>query len=203
MELTPTIVDAVIGVVVLISAILAYGRGLTREVFTLGVWLLAALAALQFYPMVEPIVEDLETAAGIGLGSFRPWAAVLVTFVLSLIVLSVIGSAISSMIRNSVLGSIDKGLGFLFGALRGLLLLAVVWMLFDKASPATLATEAVAGSRGAGIVKDTATALSEAMPAELPEFLKTAMSDLFGDAPGAVEGGEATETGAEAPATSN
>lgn len=203
MELTPTIIDAVVGVVVLISAVLAYGRGLTREIFTLGVWLLAALAALQFYPMIEPIVADVETWAGIGLGSFRPWAAVLVTFVLSLIVLSVIGSAISSIIRNSVLGSIDKGLGFLFGALRGLLLLAVVWFLFEKASPATLEADYIAQSRGAGIVKDMAGALTSAMPSELPEFLKTAMSDLFGDAPGAAEGETTIETGVDTNATAN
>lgn len=180
MELTSTIVDAVIIGVVLISAILAYSRGFTREVFTLAVWVLAAFAALNFYPVVEPFIRDFKD-----MGDLTPWIAIVIAFVLALIILSIIGSAITSLIRNSGLGIIDKGLGFLFGAARGLVLLAIVWILFDSANPATLQADVIQNSRGAVIVSDTAAALREAAPTEMPEFLQTAMDELFDKAPGA------------------
>jgi len=180
MELTSTIVDVVIGVVVLFSALFAYSRGLTREVFTLGIWIVAALAALNFYPMVEPTLRDV-----VDLGDLTPWAAIVLTFVIALVILTIVGGAIASFISNSALGPIDRGLGFLFGVARGLILLAVVWIFVGGSNPATLQTKAIADSYGGRIVADTATALRETMPTEMPDFLQTALSDLFDKAPGA------------------
>ncbi len=194
-ELTSTIFDAVIAGIVLISAILAYSRGLTREVFTLGVWVLAAFAALNFYKIVEPLILDF-----IDLGSYTPWAAIAIAFVLALVILSIISSVISKLIRNSALGSIDKGLGFLFGLARGLVLLAIVWILFEGANPATLEAEAIQTSRFGSILQDTATAIRSYMPTEMPDFLKTAMSDLFDKAPGA---GDPPTLNTADPATTN
>ncbi len=180
MELTSTIVDAVIAIVVLLSALFAYSRGFTKEVFTLGIWLIAGLAALNFYPMVEPIIRDF-----VDLGDLTPWAAIAIAFVIALIILSIIGGIISSAIRNSALGPIDKGLGFLFGIARGLVLLALAWILFEGSNPAVLEDPAIQTSYGGKIVADTANALRDAMPTEMPEFLRNAMSDLFDKAPGA------------------
>ncbi len=180
MELTSTIVDAVIAIVVLLSALFAYSRGFTREVFTLGIWIVAALAALNFYPMVEPVLRDF-----VDLGDLTPWAAIAIAFVLALIILTIVAGAIASLISNSVLGPIDKGLGFLFGIARGLVLLALVWIFVGGSNPATLQDPAITESYGGKIVGDTATALKEAMPTEMPDFLQSALGDLFDKAPGA------------------
>ncbi len=180
MEFTSTIVDAVIAIVVLLSAMFAYSRGFTREVFTLGIWIVAALAALNFYPLVEPVLLDF-----VNLGDLTPWAAIAIAFVLALIILTIVAGAIASFISNSALGSIDKGLGFLFGVARGLVLLALVWIFVGGSNPATLQNPAIAESYGGKIVGDTATALKEAMPTEMPDFLQKALGDLFDKAPGA------------------
>jgi len=180
MELTSTIVDAVIAVVVLLSALFAYSRGFTREVFTLGIWIVAALAALNFYPVVEPILRDF-----VDLGDLTPWAAIVIAFVLALIILTIVAGAIASFISNSALGPIDKGLGFLFGVARGLVLLALVWIFVGGSNPATLQDPVIQNSYGGKIVGDTATALRDAMPTEMPDFLQTALGDLFDKAPGA------------------
>lgn len=180
MELTSTIVDLVIGGVVLLSALFAYSRGLTREVFTLGIWVVAALAALNFYPMVLPTLRDI-----IDLGDLTPWAAIAIAFVIALIILTIVGGAISSIISNSVLGPLDKGLGFLFGVARGLVLLALIWIFMGGSNPATLESDAITTSYGGPIVADTAAALRDVMPTEMPDFLKTAIDDLFDKAPGA------------------
>ena len=180
MELTSTIVDIVIAGVVVLSALFAYSRGLTREVFTLGIWIVAALAALNFYPTVEPVLRD-----AIDLGDLTPWAAIVIAFVIALIVLTIVGGAIASFISNSALGPIDRGLGFLFGIARGLVLLALVWIFVGGSNPAALNDEAIEESYGGRIVADTAAALIEAMPTEMPAFLREAMADLFDKAPGA------------------
>ena len=52
-----TYVDLVAGLLVLISAYLAYVRGMTREVLAIGGWLIAGLAALYLAPMVKPLLE--------------------------------------------------------------------------------------------------------------------------------------------------
>lgn len=180
MELTSTIVDAVIAGVVLLSALFAYSRGFTREVFTLGIWVVAALAALNFYPIVEPILRDF-----VDLGDLTPWAAIVIAFVISLVVLMIVGGAIASFVSNSALGPIDKGLGFLFGIARGLVLLALVWIFVGGSNPAALQDEAITTSYGGDIVADTAAALRDAMPTEMPDFLQKALGDLFDKAPGA------------------
>jgi len=160
MELTSTIVDVVIGGVVLLSALFAYSRGFTREVFTLGIWVVAALAALNFYPMVEGPLRDI-----IDLGDLTPWAAIVIAFVIALIILTIVGGAIASFVSNSALGSIDKGLGFLFGIARGLVLLAVMWIFVGGSNPAALTEEAIADSYLAPIVADTAQAERHRPPA--------------------------------------
>lgn len=180
MELTSTIVDAVIAGVVLLSALFAYSRGFTREVFTLGIWVVAALAALNFYPIVEPILRDF-----VDLGDLTPWAAIVIAFVIALVVLMIVGGAIASFVSNSALGPIDKGLGFLFGIARGLVLLALVWIFVGGSNPAALQDEAITTSYGGDIVADTAAALRDAMPTEMPDFLQKALGDLFDKAPGA------------------
>ena len=40
-----TIVDAGVGVIILLSAVLAYSRGFVREVLAIGGWVAAAIAA--------------------------------------------------------------------------------------------------------------------------------------------------------------
>lgn len=43
-----TIVDAGVGVIILLSAVLAYSRGFVREVLAIGGWVAAAIAAFVF-----------------------------------------------------------------------------------------------------------------------------------------------------------
>ena len=57
-----TVLDVVVIVVVLISAILAMVRGFVREVLSVASWVAAAAAAYFFYkpliPLVQPYVES-------------------------------------------------------------------------------------------------------------------------------------------------
>ncbi len=175
MELTPTIINVAVFGVILISAIFAYARGLTRESVTLLVWIGAAMAALKFYPKAVPFIQDFKD-----LGEWTKWAALAAAFVVALIILTIIGSFVSRIIANSPLRSIDKGFGFLFGAARGLLILAVGWIGYQHLVEPEYSHPAIEASKGGQLVQDSAAYLSEWVPTEMPPFLTDAYQDFMG-----------------------
>ena len=124
-----TAFDVGVGVLVLISAILATARGLTREVLSLATWAGSAAIAVymwQYHPdiarqyIAEPVVADIAT--------------VVVTFIVALIVLHLLTMRIADFVVDSRIGPIDRTLGFVFGVLRGVLIAIVItifglWLL--------------------------------------------------------------------------
>ena len=130
-----TAFDVGIGVLVLISAILATARGLTREVLSLATWAGSAAIAIymwQYHPEIargyiaDPMVADIAT--------------VVVSFIVALIVLHLLTMRIADFVVDSKIGPIDRTLGFVFGVLRGLLIAIVVtifgtWLLGANLPP--------------------------------------------------------------------
>lgn len=137
-----TIVDGVVAAVVVVSALLAYSRGFVREAMAIAGWIGAAVLAFVFAPTVEPLVREIPIVGDfIGdsceLAIIAAFAAVVA---ISLVVVSVFTPLFSSMIQRSALGGLDQGLGFLFGVLRGILLVAVAFFVYD----AVLTTQSLA-----------------------------------------------------------
>ena len=123
-----TVLDLVVIGVVLISALLAALRGFTREVLAIGSWVAAAIVAYLTYKQVTPyVVQQLpsvkapypEIIAGAGI------------FLLTLIVAYMLTGRISDMILDSRVGALDRTLGFIFGAARGLLLMVIAFLFFQ------------------------------------------------------------------------
>ena len=54
-----TIIDGVVALVIVLSALLAYGRGLVREFMAIVGWIAAAILAFLFAPQVEPLVSEI------------------------------------------------------------------------------------------------------------------------------------------------
>ncbi|MGB1179481.1 MAG: CvpA family protein, partial [Lentibacter algarum] len=53
-----TIVDGVVALIIVVSALLAYSRGLVREGLAIAGWILAAVLAFIFAPQVQPLVKE-------------------------------------------------------------------------------------------------------------------------------------------------
>lgn len=116
-----TIVDAGVGVIILLSAVLAYSRGFVREVLAIGGWVAAAIAAFVFAPQAQPLVQQIPVldrflGDSCELSMIASFAVVLA---LTLVVASIFIPLFASAVQRSALGGIDQALGFLFGALRG------------------------------------------------------------------------------------
>jgi membrane protein required for colicin V production len=121
-----TAFDVGVGILVLISALLATARGLTREVLSLATWAGAAVLAIwmwQYHPEIARAYVKEQLVADI--------ATVVVTFIVSLIVLHLITMRIADFVVDSKIGPLDRTLGFVFGALRGVFI-AVVVVIFGN-----------------------------------------------------------------------
>ncbi|MDB6455152.1 CvpA family protein [Falsirhodobacter sp. 20TX0035] len=129
-----TIIDAVVAVVIVLSAVLAYARGLVREVMAIIGWVAAAVLAFTFAAMAQPLVLQIPVV-GEFLGDsceLSMVAAFAVIFALSLVVISLFTPLLSSTLQGTAVGSVDQALGFAFGAARGIVLVAVAFLVYDK-----------------------------------------------------------------------
>jgi membrane protein required for colicin V production len=116
--------------IILISAILAMVRGFTREVLAIASWGAAAVAAIYFHPLVLPFVKPYISKDTIALA-----VSAAVVFFATLIIVSIITVKISDAILDSKVGPLDRSLGFVFGALRGLLLCVIAFAFFNWLVP--------------------------------------------------------------------
>ncbi|SHG35418.1 CvpA family protein [Cognatishimia maritima] len=128
-----TIIDAVVAGVILLSALLAYSRGLVREAMAIIGWIAAAVVAFVFAPQVEPLVKEVPVVGDFLADSceLAMIAAAGAVFAASLVVVSFFTPLFSSLVQRTALGGLDQGLGFLFGVLRGILLVAVGFFVYE------------------------------------------------------------------------
>jgi membrane protein required for colicin V production len=128
-----TIIDGVVALVIVLSALLAYGRGLVREGMAIVGWIAAAVLAFLFAPQVEPLVRELPVVGEFLADSceLSIIGAFALVFAVALIVVSLFTPLFSSVVQRSVLGGIDQGLGFVFGVARGILLVAIAFFVYD------------------------------------------------------------------------
>lgn len=177
-----TIVDAVVAVVILLSAILAYSRGVVREVMAILGWVAAAVLAFIFAPQAEPLIKQIPVldkflGDSCELSIIAAFAGV---FALALIVMSILTPLFSSAVQRSALGGVDQGLGFLFGVLRGLVLVAVAFVVYDRAI-ANAALPVVDDSRSAQIFASVEASLNAQVPADAPGWIVARYNELVGD----------------------
>jgi len=121
-----TLLDGILVGFTLVSAMLAMVRGLSREILSIASWIAAAAAAFFFYPLVLPYVQpyiDNEQIAMV--------AAAGIVFVIALIIVTLITMKIADWIIDSRIGALDRTLGFLYGAARGILVVAVGLLFFN------------------------------------------------------------------------
>ncbi|PJE28379.1 colicin V production protein [Pseudooceanicola marinus] len=127
-----TLIDGIVAAVILLSAILAYSRGMVREGLAILGWIVAAVVAFVFAPQLQPLMKEIPVI-GEYLGDsceLTIIAAFGVIFALALAVASLFTPAFASVVQRSFLGGIDQAAGFLFGVARGVLLVALAFFVY-------------------------------------------------------------------------
>lgn len=174
-----TIIDGVVAAVIILSAILAYARGFVRESLAILGWIGAAVLAFIFAPTVRPMVAQIPglnkfLADSCELGTIAGFAAV---FALALVLFSIITPLFSSVVQRSALGGVDQGMGFLFGVARGILLVAVAFIVYDR----VMATQPVAmvdNSRSAQVFERMRGQMDQQIPQDAPGWVVSRYEQL-------------------------
>src|ERR687894_1321547 len=121
-----TMLDGILVFVMLVSAVLAMIRGFTREVFSIGAWVAAAVVTYLFWedvlPYTQRYIEDRNLSLGVTIAGI---------FFITLLVVSLITMRISDFVLDSKAGPLDRTLGFVFGAARGLILVVIAVLFLN------------------------------------------------------------------------
>jgi len=135
-----TYLDAALLVIAALSGLLAMYRGLTRELLSILSWVAAAGATAYFVygsrpegafrPQIELLSKQLGAQAIIA-----QIVAGAVIFLVVLTVVHLITTRISDAILDSNIGMIDRLLGFVFGAVRGFVLVLIPFMFYQEFFP--------------------------------------------------------------------
>jgi membrane protein required for colicin V production len=155
---------AVIGVFA-ISLIVGAWRGLVREVVSILGWVIAFLAANLFAGPLGPSMPE-----AIPSPELRVAAAYVAVFVASLILTSLAGLILSKVVKAVGLGGIDRLLGALFGAARGVLILLAAALLAGLTSAPKQAYWR--DSTSGPLLAQAAAALKPLLPQTLAERLR-------------------------------
>ena len=174
-----TIIDGVVAGIIILSAILAYSRGLIREVMAIAGWIGAAVVAFMFAAQAQPLIKELPVVGDfIGdsceLSVIAAFAAV---FALGLVVAALFTPLLSSWVNQTVLGGLDQALGFLFGVARGVLLIAIGFIVYDRVL-ADQAIPMVDESRTALVFANFQAQIDESIPTDAPGWIVDRYNEL-------------------------
>ena len=118
--------DLIIIILIFISAFFAFIRGFSLEILSLSGWIFSigisylygGLASNQ----INQFLDNLLISTVI---------SYVFSFILLLIIFSYLTKNVSSLIKNSFAGLLDRSLGFFYGLLRGYLLICFIYFCFD------------------------------------------------------------------------
>lgn len=116
-----TLVDYLIVALVILSATVGLVRGFLREVIALITWIVALFIAWHFAGRLEPYLGGLLSAPPV-----RTWAARALIVIAVLLAGAAIGAITTHLVRLSLFSATDRFLGFVFGLVRGLVVLGVL-----------------------------------------------------------------------------
>ncbi len=114
------IVDIVIAIAIVTSIVVGFVRGFIKEAISISALLLAVWAALYLGPAVGDV-----SSSWLSSEELQNWFGRILVFAVILAVGGLLGWLLSRLVRISVLSGTDRLLGSLFGACRGVILLAV------------------------------------------------------------------------------
>jgi membrane protein required for colicin V production len=129
-----TLFDGLLIGLMLVSGVLAMIRGFSREILSVGSWIAAAAAAFFFYKRLSPVVAPY-TAQITASQTVADVVAAAIIFAVTLLVVSLLSMRIADFIVDSRIGALDRTLGFLFGAVRGALLVVVALLFYNWLVP--------------------------------------------------------------------
>ena len=168
-----TLIDYATIILLLISGGLATLRGMTRELLGLVGWPISIFAAKFSQPYLEPMLTDLIKVEGIS--AALAWG---VPFVIVVVLWFAFASLVSPGLSKAGLGGLDRWLGFLFGLIRGFVIVVILYIgAVIVAEGEDRLPDMVADSAVTPMLRDSAHLMSGLLPSEIRERIITNLPD--------------------------
>ena len=120
------LIDVGLLLVVLVSMAIGIFRGLVREVLSIATWALSVIISMKYYTefsgYLTGITDNETLRSGIAIG---------IIFIACLIIGTIISHLISTLVKSTGLSGTDRLLGFIFGFLRGALVVAIIALIVN------------------------------------------------------------------------
>ena len=121
------VLDVIIGIVLILFAITGLRKGLIVEAFYLASFVFGAYGAMHFSDAVADWMSDFINVSE----DYLTIISFIVTFIIVLVLVRFLGRIISRLLEAISLGFLDKIGGFIFGVLKGTLLVSVIVMIMN------------------------------------------------------------------------
>ena len=119
--------DWFILIVLIASGVISFTRGFTKELLSLFLWLTAFIAAISLEYLATPKINEF-----IGNQEISKIISYIVVFIIFIFLGGIIIKFISKLIKWSGASGFDRFLGILFGLVRGLIVLFVIFLLLPS-----------------------------------------------------------------------
>lgn len=172
--------DIVVLVGLAISAAIGFARGAVLEVISLVALVAAAICAVYGLPFAAPFAHRL-----IHIDWLATVLALVVVFVAVFAAIRIAGAVIARHVHQAhFIGTLDRSLGLAVGLLRGLLLLGILDLMFNAATPQDLQPHWIVGSTTWPLAQDMGKLLTKLTPQgmDLAGRLKPAFDHALHDA---------------------
>lgn len=165
--------DIAILVIVGISALIALGRGLVKEVLSIVGWVLAGAAVIYLLPVLNPFtLKYIESGwmAGIATAAF-----ILIVFMIVWIYAT---AGVVGKIRTSKLSGLDRLLGLFFGIVRAFLLIVLMYILISWMMPVKSQPDLLRKSKYFQIAGNFAEPIEKLIPKDTLDAIKEKTSEV-------------------------
>ena len=159
--------DIIILIVVAVSTLIAWSRGLVKEVLSIIGWVLATVAVIYLLPVVTPFANKyIET------GWLAGVIAALIILILFLVCWILYTSNLVSKIRSSKLSSLDRTLGLFFGVARAALLVILFYILISWIIPVEKQSDVLTQSKYFQLAGKFAAPIEELIPEDTLKIIR-------------------------------
>ncbi len=153
--------------IMIFSGFLAMLRGLTREMLSIMSWALAALVTLLAYSNFRDTVRGL-----IDTPMLADATLIAVVFIASLIIFSLVTANISERVLDSRVGAVDRTLGFVYGLVRGLILVVIAYLIIGQIVDRQNMPGWVTNARSLYLIESTGDTIKSLLPDNPESFFK-------------------------------
>ncbi len=157
--------DIILVAIMIFSGLLAMLRGLTREMLSIMSWALAALVTLLAYSHLKADVRAI-----IDTPMLADATLIAVVFLTSLILFSLLTANISERVLDSRVGAIDRTLGFVYGLVRGLILVVIAYLIVGQIVERPNMPKWVTQARSLYLIESTGDTIKSLVP-DNPDWL--------------------------------